>query len=153
MPGSGAVRRLGVDHASELFDGRRIVGLRRVFFVYRDHVDETRGPIEFTLSDGAVVWMDTDSDWTTMWVYPGPWTDPFTAPLSAENAQWVADHGKWSDFPVGDDDPLAAVMGTRIDSVDALQDPLAGDRLVFHLSDGVTLTLVAREELVTEIAI
>src|SRR5436190_1195550 len=92
------VTGLSVDLAGVV--GQRITTIRRIFFVAGGVVERSNGPIEFSFEDGSCLLLESGPDGETLRLSRASWQDPFLAPLSPENADFVARSGKWTAFCV-----------------------------------------------------
>lgn len=95
--------------------GRRIAGVRRVFYVAPDAtIDPTDGYLEFTFDDGGVASFDVHLE-ESLVLLEEAWTDPFAPPLSPENEQFVAKYGKHELFDVTSEAREKGLFGEIID--------------------------------------
>lgn len=93
--------------------GKSVSRIRRIYFVSQGTVDTRAGALELRLQDGSFLLLDTHSDWT-LHVKQEEWSDPFPPPLSAENAEFVRTHGKWTAFDRSDMIPACLYIGRRV---------------------------------------
>jgi hypothetical protein len=80
------------------------------------------GFLEITFTSGDVLLLDIGSDWT-LTVKPSAWTDAFAEPLSRENRDFVAGHGKWTAVDVSESE-AAALVGSLVESVALLHNEM-----------------------------
>ena len=90
--------------------GAVVASIRRLHYVYLDRIDRRKGPIEFAFRDGRVLRLDAGPDGEALAVFTVPWVDPFRSPLSPENAEFVAQSGKWEAFDVSADYPSSDLI-------------------------------------------
>jgi hypothetical protein len=92
--------------------GARVERIRRVLCVNPDGtIEGGEGDLELTFADGNVRWFRVGGDGETLNVRDEPWTDPFAAPLSPENAEFVRRSGKWTAFDLTEVPPWSALVG------------------------------------------
>lgn len=95
------------------FAGRTIARIRRLRFGRGEAVDMDDGPVELTFADGSVVLIDAADDWTLRF-YGSAWVDPLPEPLSEEDADRVARHGRWTAADLTAEEPWSAMVGAPI---------------------------------------
>lgn len=101
-------------HDLERFEGRRISRIRRAFFEYKGQVEIAAGLLELTFDDDEVVVFDGAGNGQSLRVEAGPWLDPFDRPLSSENEEWIAQHGKLTAFDVSGEEPFDRLIGADV---------------------------------------
>jgi hypothetical protein len=74
--------------------GQRIESIARVCYWHRGVADLADGSLEIKVA-GEVVLLDGASDGESLRVRNGPWVDPFDEPVSTENLEYIAEHGRW----------------------------------------------------------
>jgi hypothetical protein len=86
----------------------------------RYEVGGVRGPdggdVQLWFGDG-VVRLGVASEGETLRIGDTPWRDPFAEPLSSENAEYVASHGKWTLVDVSDEEPFRELIGKCVTAV------------------------------------
>lgn len=75
--------------------GRTVTRINRILYEYRGEVRSDDGALEFEFSGGGVVRLDGAADGEQLCAVDARWEDPFREPLSAENARYVEEHGRW----------------------------------------------------------
>ena len=113
LPRDEGWHRLAPLGSMPAFVGRTIAGLRRLRFGRGEAVDTEDGPVELTFTDGSVVLIDSGEDWTLRF-YGSAWVDPLTEPLSVEDADRVARHGRWTAADLTAEEPWSTLVGTPI---------------------------------------
>jgi hypothetical protein len=116
VPGSECGRVIGEDVRQEVsrIPGRSIAAIRRISYVVEGSIKEPNGPIEITLADSSVLFLDAAGDGEALAVNSCPWTDPFTEPLSDENRDYVQKFGKWNAFDVSHQSPYSFLIGEMV---------------------------------------
>ncbi len=105
----------------EALRGRRVVRVQRLFYVLPDGVVQgDRGDVALTDSDQTVLRLGVGADGEALNVDEGPWRDPFGAPQSAANADFVDRRGKWVAFDLSDVPPYSRLLGLIV-SVEPVQ--------------------------------
>jgi hypothetical protein len=110
------------------FVGKLITGVRRVWYVLRDDVNDSAGPIEIAFADGSAVVLDAGPDGEALAISTARWVDPFEPPLSPENEQYVEASGRWTAFDVSGQAPYSALVGVALDGVEPHVNP--GGKLI-----------------------
>ncbi|MFE7717811.1 hypothetical protein ACFU44_02085 [Nocardia rhizosphaerihabitans] len=105
-------------------DGRIVESIRRVFYVLGDNVRRSEGAIEFTLSDGGVLFLDSGADGEELRIRRERWRDPFDGRMDAENIAYVKRSGKYSAYTMDHEEPYDQMIGHPIQmiSVNTLED-------------------------------
>lgn len=87
---------MALDHqgALERVVGKRLVGASRIVYQYEGVADATCGDLELSFFDGDVVLLGVADDGEQLKVRQGAWLDPFAAPLSPENEEYVQKCGR-----------------------------------------------------------
>lgn len=78
--------------------GGKLSRIRRIFFVLRESIDSSEGPIELTFTDSQSYLFECGSDGEELVVSQKRWSDPFADPVSKENEHYLLRHGKWEAF-------------------------------------------------------
>jgi hypothetical protein len=114
-----------MDNLNEVssFIGRRLLCIRRVFFTLGDQIERDAGPIELTFAPSGVLLLAVGSDGETLEIREDPWADPFEPPISKENQDWIAEHGKWAAFDVSAEPGYRGLIGTTLNSIKVLRAP------------------------------
>jgi hypothetical protein len=131
--------------------GRSVGKIRRVYYVHGDEIDRHAGALELTLDDGTVLLFDSASDGEALRVHSGSWDDPFKPPLSAEDQEYIRQHGRYSLFDVGDEPrylPLVGATITHVLPMTASNQKIVGVRLA--TSHGDLPLLVGADELLVD---
>ena len=100
--------------------GRRIGRVERVFYTHGGTVDRTRGILQLGFDDGTSMHFRGGPDGASVVVETAQWSDPFAAPLSSENREFIEKSGKWTLFDVSNDDPYRELIGEELDSAEPL---------------------------------
>lgn len=108
-------------HASRKLVGRTVVRIDRAFYETDGVIHPGDGPLEVQLDDGAVLLFDGGADGESLRVENSPWVDPFEGQLTPENAQFVAESGKWTRVPVSKDAPYCELIGATVEAVEVLE--------------------------------
>ena len=95
------------------FRGRPVSRVRRILYEHAGSFLSNKGPIELTLIDHGSFLLQPASDGETLAVLEGAWADPFSPPLSPENAEFLRTHGKWTAVDVSTIDPYASLVGAK----------------------------------------
>jgi hypothetical protein len=114
--------------------GRQLVRLSRIFYICSGQVERGTGPIEFEFEGGRIVHLKVGGDGESLVVEDRPWQDPFDDPISQENEEWIAEHGKWARFDVSGWPEFMNYIGRNLTSIlplYAFGGGLCGARLVF----------------------
>ena len=128
-----------------------IVKLRRVFYVFDDEPDCTRGPLEVTYDDGRVEFFDAGADGQTLRIGRTSWVDPFTEPLSTANVEYIRTHGKWLAFDVTKEGKYNPIVGQRVLCRELIHQHGACVGVMLH-ADHCTLSVrVEFDELIVEL--
>jgi hypothetical protein len=97
--------------------GGQIVGLARVFYVYKGAVEELDGELELRFPD-RIARFRGGSDGEKLLIQDSPWVDPFVQPMSEVNTAYVESSGKWTRFEKTEDPPYSSFVGSRVIGVD-----------------------------------
>jgi hypothetical protein len=117
---------------TETLRGKRVVRVERLFYVLPDGaIQGDRGSVVLTDSDQTVLRLGVGADCVALNIDEGPWRDPFGAPQSAANADFVSRSGKWVAFDLSDVPPYSRLLGLIV-SMEAIQ---LGEKVV-----GIALT-------------
>src|SRR5436309_302811 len=101
--------------------GSLITTITRVFFVLGGSVDRSNGPIEFSFEDGSCLLLECGPDGEALRLSRRPWDDPFSDPLTPENAEFVQRSGKWTAFDVSGETPYASFVDARLARCDPVR--------------------------------
>jgi hypothetical protein len=111
--------------------GQTVTRIARVLYEYKGEIDPVDGALELEL-DGHVVLFDGDADGERLRIRERAWEDPFKEPLSRENEEYVAEHGKWRLVDYSQQDPYTGFVGRPLTRVCLLENErgcVAGVRL------------------------
>jgi hypothetical protein len=97
--------------------GQRIIGIRRVLFLYNQVLDETVGPIELTTDRTGPVVFDAGPDGEALVMRSGAWSDPFESKDDEVSLRFIEEHGKWIGKDVSAIRPWSTFVGSVIDDV------------------------------------
>lgn len=93
--------------------GKRVSCVRRILYVYQGTIDQEKGDLELGFQDGSVALFTTSAS-GNMQVTGEMWLDSFALPLSAENAEFVRTHGKWTVFDLSTTPPACLLIGRQV---------------------------------------
>jgi hypothetical protein len=131
--------------------GQVVISIRRIFYEVRGVANRSNGPIEFAFRDGGYLELDAGADGYTIAAFPERWHDPFSGLLTAENAAFVEESGKWTAFDVSDEAPYAALIGRAIGHLESVRDEdekLTGVEISFETA--TIRAIVGADELLVE---
>jgi hypothetical protein len=114
--------------------GRQLLGIRRMFYVYRDVTDRSNGALEFWFDQDRLLFLDGGPEGETLVVSDKKWNDPFERAQTDEDRRWIAEHGKWAAFDVTTDPEYSYLVGATLNAVQVLRnqwDRIVGLRSVF----------------------
>lgn len=97
--------------------GRIVASIRRVIFELAGRSRTGNGPLELGFTDGNSLLFQPAPDGECLAVSVGPWTDPFTPPLSDENETFVKEHGKWTGLDISNKVPFNQIVGSKAEFV------------------------------------
>jgi hypothetical protein len=101
--------------------GKCISKIFRIFYNYQGEIDEEAGALEFQFHNSSTVLLDSGSDGEALFWSSTPWADPFSGPLSEENQQFIAEHGRWHRFDVSERVEYRDIVGKEINDVELLR--------------------------------
>lgn len=85
-------------------------------YVVGGKVTDEDGPLEIQMGKDQVLF-DAGSDGEELHVSFQSWQDPFSRPLSPENAEYVKSVGKWTALDVSDRSPFRGLIGSAAGAV------------------------------------
>ena len=119
---------------AESFVGRTARSFSRVLYEYKGSFDNNDGDLIIDF-DGTKLWLTSGPPYDSLIVKSGTWTDPFKEPVSPENSEFIATHGKWTLRVCDADLPFRECVGRKFVSVSNLMSMhgcLAGLRMQFE---------------------
>jgi hypothetical protein len=130
--------------------GHEITRVERLRYDFQGQRELEGGDVQLWFDDG-VVHLSVASDGETLRLEQAPWQDAFSGPLSSENEEYIASHGKWTLVDVSSELPFAGLVGNRLAKVSPLANRfgklvgaqmVAGDVLfnVYVRSDEITVS-------------
>jgi hypothetical protein len=87
--------------------------VERLRYVHRGETELEGGDVQLWFGE-AVVRLGSAGDGEALRIEEEPWEDPFAEPLSAENREYVASHGKWQLVDVSAEPFFADLIGTAV---------------------------------------
>jgi hypothetical protein len=134
------------------FRDRPVSRIRRILYENAGSFHSDKGPIELTLMDHGSLLLQPASDGETLAIREGAWADPFSPPLSPENAEFVRTHGKWTAVDVSTKDPFRSLVGAKAELVRPVLNPAGGMVGMAAVFGRATLRVdVHGDELVVEV--
>ena len=121
---------------------QRLQRIRRMHFTLGGAVERGNGAVELTFERKNPIMLAVGADGESLRIVDGAWVDPFAPPLSDENEQWIATHGKWDVFDASEEPEYSGIVGGSLSAFWSLKtrvDRLCGVRL--HFTNG-TLDVV-----------
>jgi hypothetical protein len=97
--------------------------IRRAFHEYHGEVDKSVGELELTLASTRLIRLGVGRGGEALAVSSEPLRDAFDGPLSAENAAYVSESGKWTIFDLSDSPDYREVIGTPITDAAPIESP------------------------------
>ena len=97
--------------------GARLEGVARAFHQHRGQVDESRGALQLSFAGGRILHLTTAINGESVWVRPGPWTDPLADPDEGIDEAWAREHGRGVLVDVSSRAGYAQAAGERLDGV------------------------------------
>lgn len=95
--------------------GRTVGRIEQAYYVTPEgERDTSDSKLELYFTDGSMIRLDSGPGSERLLVAPDPWIDPFIEPLSAVNAEFVANSGKWTKFDVSREPPASSYVGATV---------------------------------------
>lgn len=141
-----------LDDFASIVRGRNVTTVRRVRYELAGTLRSDNGPLEITFDDSAIV-LQPASDGELLAIESQAWTDPFAAPLSTENEEYVRTHGKWTAFDISKESPYDRLIGTQVELILPISNPggaIVGLEVTFELA--VLRVEVEADELLVDLA-
>ena len=106
--------------------------VRRIFYVFGESADASRGAIELSFDSGKTVLIDSAADGQSLSFSDSEWADPFEGRMDNENQKYVAKFGKWSAFDLSTWAPYSLLIGCRVEAF-RTSAPLVSSKSMFEL--------------------
>lgn len=103
-------------------------------YVFQEQVQpDLGGPLELVFDEGGALLL-VAPDGERLVLTPSEWIDPFAPPLSADNREYVNQHGRWVAFDVSTEPGFRTIVGTsalRATEVHNRAERLVGTELTY----------------------